>query len=1125
VTRRAQAVRLIEWTGERCVPWAEDAQMVYEHLHRYWFAAGLAEGRDVLDIGSGEGYGAALLAESAASVVGIELDAQAVAHSQANYAAPNLSFVQGSALELGRFDDESFDLVVCFELIEHLADHEGLLGGIDRVLRPDGLLVLSTPDRRIYTEAHDYHNPFHVRELSEPELRTLLAGWFPNVRLWGQHVSSGSNLVGLDEAGGDVAEPVVVDREGGRWERVADAPPVYLVAVASRSPLPALPGRYALVDPGLQILRREEARHEATRQEAAQLQRERDELRGRLARLDGMERALAESEDERERMGRRVAELEEAAADVRQVAAEAQDRIAALEPWEARALELERRTLALTDQISALEAQARRGVAAEHLAQARAREAEELRAQIDQVASDLAQAWDAAASWEGLFRYVVTSRGWRLLERLRGLRARLLPRGTARQEPAALPMPPPASPPVVATTAVAGPEDDPEHEPQPEAPAAGVFFTPTAAPAASIVIPVHGLAEMTLRCLAALAANTPPALAEVIVVDDASGPEVGEALNAVQGITVLRNEQNLGFLGSSNRGAAAASGRHVVFLNNDTEVQPGWLEALLDAIESAHDVGAVGSKLVYPDGRLQEAGCIVWSDASAWNVGRWGDPEAPDVNYRREVDYCSANGLIVRRDLLEALGGFDGRYAPAYYEDADLCFALHAAGHRVLYEPRSVIVHHEGASHGTDGAPTAGKMNQYANQPVFRAKWAHVLAGHWPSGTAGGLRGGRIDHARRVLVVDMWVPAHDRDSGSLRMTWILRLLRSLGDHVTLFPQNRLRAEPYSSQMQAMGIEVHYGHQTFSEFAAARAGLYDVVILSRLEVASDLLDETRRHFPDALVVYDTVDLHFLRAQRREEVGGTETEKDEDSETLRRRELDCVRRSDVTWAVTEHEEQMIRRLVPGAATATVPNVHQVDAERLRPFDERRDLVFVGGFLHPPNIDAVTWFVEEILPLVRSEIEVVLWVLGSSPPPAIYDLQSPNVVVTGWLPDLSEYLRSARVFVSPLRWGAGMKGKNGEAMAYGLPMVTTMVGAEGMHLVDGEHALIRDDASGFAEAVVELYRNQDLWERIAGNGQARVRSLWTPEVVREKLTDLLDRAGHGSVGRPSPIAEAKS
>ena len=248
--------RLIEWTGERCVPWTPDVQVAYEHYHRYLWASRLVQGRRVLDVGSGEGFGSAILSQSASEVVGIDLDERAVEHASLNYGTPALTYTQGSALDLSALEDAPFDAVVAFEIIEHVDDPECVLGELARVLRDDGILMISTPNRDVYRTASSRPNPFHRRELSVDEFRVLLARHFPNVAVWGQRTVTGSYLYPLQEMTDTERAPAsdfYLERAEDEW-RATDTPPtLYCVALASRGGLPAIPYTSTLADPGLEL--------------------------------------------------------------------------------------------------------------------------------------------------------------------------------------------------------------------------------------------------------------------------------------------------------------------------------------------------------------------------------------------------------------------------------------------------------------------------------------------------------------------------------------------------------------------------------------------------------------------------------------------------------------------------------------------------------------------------------------------------------------------------------------------------------------------------------------------------------------------------------------------------------
>jgi len=245
-------------------------------------------------------------------------------------------------------------------------------------------------------------------------------------------------------------------------------------------------------------------------------------------------------------------------------------------------------------------------------------------------------------------------------------------------------------------------------------------------PTVSIIIPAHNQLDFTLRCLMSIAAHPGQAPVEIIICDDGSQDDTPRVLGDVPGLRYLRNEANLGFLHSCNRAAEEARGEYLLFLNNDTQVQEAWLDHMLALYERDEHSGLVGAKLVFPDGRLQEAGGLIWRDGSGHHIGRYDDPGKPEYNTVREVDYCSGACLLIESAFFRQLGGFDDRYAPAYYEDTDLAFRVRQAGRKVLYQPQAVVVHHESASHGID-TRRGIKSYQVANRAKFVERWRREL--------------------------------------------------------------------------------------------------------------------------------------------------------------------------------------------------------------------------------------------------------------------------------------------------------------------------------------------------------------------------------------------------------------
>jgi GT2 family glycosyltransferase/SAM-dependent methyltransferase len=1035
--------RRIEWTGERCVPWTDDLQVIYEHYHRYALAARFTAGARVLDLACGEGFGPALLGAGAREVVGVDIDPQTVEHAAAHYRRDNLHFTVGSMIDPHLLDSaEPFDVITCFEALEHVEDQDTLIAIVRRLLTPGGVFLTSTPDVAVYSHEHGNDNPYHVRELTEPEFQALLGGSFGHVAILRQNVAAGSLITTTGAAAGQgIARSLRRAPEGG-WRVAPELVHTYLLGVASDMALPELPQLDVLVDPDLTLVR---DAHRALAQQRHQV--------GELSA------ELAEQHQYAARTGERLRRRDEEVHRLRGELAAAQrrtERAESLASWqqeiaaaaEAQATELERELVTLR---------------AEHSATAQ-----------------------------------------RLISRYRDGVERAAPRGTLRRD--------------LYERALGRGRAAPAASPRP----GPVMLRTSTSPLLSVIVPVHGKWSYTRACLASIEAHRPVVPFEVLIVDDASPDDTAELATASPGVRLVRSERNVGFVGACNLGASQAQGAYLLFLNNDTEVAPGALDALVGAADSDDRIGLVGAMLVYPDGKLQESGGIIWADGSGWNYGRDQEASSAIFHVRRDVDYCSGAAILVRREVFEHVGGFDQRYAPAYYEDTDLAFAIRATGYRTIVEPRAVVVHHEGVSHGTD--LTAGvKRYQEINRAQFVDKWASTLADHLPAASELNVwlacqRGPAGHRGDLVLVADHQVPTPDRDSGSVRMHRLLLVLVELGQRVVFFPSNGALLQPYSDALQRHGITVipdAAGQDTFLREAGAALRL---AVLSRPQVAWKFLEELRMQAPHCLICYDTVDLHFLRLQRQAELAaatgdGTAGALAGKAAASRELELGLARAVDLTTVVSEHEQHLLRSLVPEADVRLLSNVHHVASAVAGP-QGRAGLLFVGSFDHLPNRDAAQWMAREVLPLVdRRRPGTVLHVVGSNPSPDVQELASETVEVHGWVPDLGPLHQRCRMSVAPLRFGAGVKGKVGESMAAGLPTVCTPVAVEGMELVHGQHVLVATDATAFAEQVVALLDDDVLWCSLSEAGIGAITDRFGPQVARTALQDVLDTAAKGA------------
>jgi len=628
-------------------------------------------------------------------------------------------------------------------------------------------------------------------------------------------------------------------------------------------------------------------------------------------------------------------------------------------------------------------------------------------------------------------------------------------------------------------------------------------------PLVSIIIPVLNHWETTLSCLISIFENSGNVPYEVIVADDGSSDETLNLASYASNIKIIANKTNLGFLMNCNNAVRHATGCYLIFLNNDTIVQPYWLKPLVDLMERDNRVGIAGSKLVYPDGRLQEAGGIIWQDGTGFNYGRLDFPDRPEYNYLKEVDYISGASIMVRKSLWLEIGGFDKRFLPAYYEDTDLAFEIRKHGYKVVYQPLSMVVHLEGRTHGRD-VNGGLKAYQVSNQAKFFTKWQKTLVSEHFNGTDKIFKvRDRSAKKKTVLFIDRHVPFFDQDAGSKSTIQYLQLMVEMGYNIKFLGDDFINHEPYTSDLQQMGIEVLYGQwykYDWKEWIVKNGKYIDYVYLCRPHIAQKYLGFIKKHTSSKLI-YCGHDLNYLRELRRYMVEGNKSFLDA-SKKIEKVELDIVHKVDVSYFFSDFESIELIKRVPDYTIRTIPiflfDEREIDRKASSDFESSAGILFVGGFDHAPNIDAVQWFVKDIFPLIKIKIpDIEFIVAGTRPPPEIVRLSGNGVVITGRLSDeeLQLQYQMRRLVVAPLRYGAGVKGKIIEAMSYGVPTVTTHIGAEG--IIDANKALfIADEPQGFADMVTRAYNNSDLWNNTAKKLPSIIKRYFSKDAAREIL-----------------------
>jgi len=626
-------------------------------------------------------------------------------------------------------------------------------------------------------------------------------------------------------------------------------------------------------------------------------------------------------------------------------------------------------------------------------------------------------------------------------------------------------------------------------------------------PQLSIVIPVYGQHDTTYNCLASIAANPPGIPFEVIIADDASPESAEKALKMVSGVRIVRHAQNMGFLGNMNEGVKFAKGQWLVLLNNDTLVCRGAFDALIKTFSEHKNVGMVGAKLLNADGTVQEAGGIIWRDGSGWNWGRNQHRDDPRFNYVRDVDYCSGAVLALEKSTFIEMGGFDNYFSPAYYEDTDLAFRLREKGLRVLYQPAAEVYHLEGVSHGTDTNSGVKKWQQ-VNADKFYQRWQSVLLNHRENAESPEQEAHRNTRAN-VLVVEACMITPDQDSGSIRMLNLLDVLSKNGYHVSFVADNLEYNEKYVSMLQQRGVQVFHGDWGLcgvKHLIKSIGQSLDAVIVCRHYILNQYIDLLRVAAPGARIIFDTVDLHFVREEREAELHNSDAML-RAAATTKKQELSLIAKSDVTLVVSEYEQKLLGELLPDARVEIVSNIHNHEPER-PDYSMREGIIFVGGFRHPPNIDAINWYIAEVMPhLSRLLPGVKTRIIGSNMPDSIRNLSIEGLEILGFIENIDPYLTGSRVSIAPLRYGAGVKGKINEAMNYGIPVVATACAVEGMHLEAGVEVLVADEATRFAEEIARVYHDEMLWGVLSKAGVDNVQRHFSPAAALPALERALN------------------
>ena len=637
-------------------------------------------------------------------------------------------------------------------------------------------------------------------------------------------------------------------------------------------------------------------------------------------------------------------------------------------------------------------------------------------------------------------------------------------------------------------------------------------------PQVSVVVVLYNQAGLSLLCLRSLAASLDVEF-ETLIVDNASTDRMPELLQRLDGATVLRQTENLGFLRAVNLAAGQARGEHLLLLNNDAMVFPDTLARAMARLGSAPDIGAVGGPILLWDGRLQEAGSVFWRDGSCAGYGRGDRPERPEYRFVRDVDYCSGAFLMVRRALFERLGRFDTAYAPAYYEESDFCARLWEAGHRVVYDPQVRIRHFEFASESARG--WAIDLQQRHRQ-LFVERHGPLLATRpLPSPAAllqarQRLRPGAL----RVLVIDDRVPLPWLGQGYPRAASLVAAIAAGGDFVTHYPlqfPHEASDDVARALPETVEVMLECGLPALADFLTARQGAYDVVIVSRphnMAVLRAILKQRGPLLQGARIVYDAEALFSLRDIAKAALSGPVSDTAEQQRQIAA-EMALATGADCVVAVSEVEAGHYR--AAGYSEVQVLGHTLLPVPQPKPFEARNGFLFVGALPadDTPNADSLRWFVGEVWPHIVARLgsAAQLRIVGVCQAPSVLALARPGIQVLGQAEDLAAQLDAARVFIVPTRYAAGVPHKAHEAAARGLPMVVTPLIADQLGWRD--RVPVGADPQAFAEACLRLHGDPRHW------GQVRDQLLTA--VARDCSPAAFERALQAVLGRRDDAAES--
>lgn len=536
---------------------------------------------------------------------------------------------------------------------------------------------------------------------------------------------------------------------------------------------------------------------------------------------------------------------------------------------------------------------------------------------------------------------------------------------------------------------------------------------------------------------------------------------------------------------------------YTLFLAHGLTASDGAIAAMEDVLARYPDAAAVTGVVADEGGQILAAGGDVtyaarllpraWSETSD-AVKRVGAPSP---------------GVVAMRSALVEIPSVAEEVDDEFIVGAVLSFV--EAGQSIYCQPFARFVAAESYAQDRDGEPWEAARRRAALREEFDALFSR-----------SAISGDFVDIApkKQLLFIDCFIPKPDRDSGSVDAWWYIKIFQRLGFDVSFIATLEKETFPvYEDALRKAGVSVRYESDParLRDVVHREAPHLDLIFVQRVYASRYFIQQLKALPSAPPVIFGAVDIHFLRETRGALLEHSISALDQ-ALAVRRDEVRSFSLADASIVVSRAEFDLVKALLPAC------NLHRIPIPRLpgktsTPFGERSGVIFVGGYGHLPNVDAVKFLAREVWPLVHAKLPALtLEIVGSGVTEEIRALADPllGIRVTGFVSDIGEVFSRSRLSVAPLRFGAGIKGKIVSSLLHGVPCVATSIAAEGMGLVHDEHILVADEPADIASAIVTLHENPETWSRIASGGYACAEAEYSVARVADGLRMVLESVG---------------